>query len=79
MPRKSNQPGCDPQKPCSPEKDEGKQGARRTGPDTGAGRGNDLPSHAPTKKDTREIEGDSVEREVATDTGGETQRDTKPE
>lgn len=43
-------------KPARPEAPED---TRRSGPGTGAGRGNDLPSESETKKDTRTAEGDT--------------------
>ena len=49
-------------------KDKPKADSKRTGPGSGAGRGNDLPSETETKRDTREAEGPArtVNREVAT-------------
>jgi hypothetical protein len=46
--------------------------ASRTGPGSGAGRGNDLPSGADTKKDARTAEGDTPRQQGNTnpdDTG----------
>jgi hypothetical protein len=57
-----------PNKPRKEKPGKADEGAPRTGPGSGAGRGNDLPSESETQRDTRRVESQprTVEREVAT-------------
>lgn len=68
--KKSNQPASTPapdkktpNKTVEPEMpDRNDPDAKRTGPGTGAGRGNDLPSSSKTQRDTRSAEGQKPAR-----------------